>query len=407
MSLFLSKPLIELESKLDFKELSSVKLQSEHGEIKRKVEVPITDGSCFEGILYTIREFNAAAKTLNYTNGDELFTNFRLCLVGDAKEEWEIVSADKVHTIQGFQQSIHAFQRVFMTNESKANLLDYIQTVMKPKDMDVHTFTRQLQSLNRYAKEMPDDEDLPVLTEAQLKKVVFHAMPNKWQTTFVQANMQLKKCTLMEITEYMEAQRGFADNSNQSRGHKRSFDDHDETNQSNHHRKNTSHRSYHRNKRFRDSQQKSNRHSTDRTKYSNNANCPIHINSNHNWGMCFLNPDGINYRPKREGSNGRPENGKKYGQGVHNNGTHKTDHGHSMRPKTGNYRGPTHQTYFQSDSDRSVTSNSSKTNSVSSDHDSNPQQKNPGVAGRTHANGRAHGRNKNNSRGASLTGYGM
>ena len=106
-----------------------------------------------------------------------------------------IVLRDKTRTIEGFQQSIHAFKRAFMTNELKVNLLDYIQTVTKPKDMDVHTFTQRLQSLNHYAEEMPDDEALPILTEAQLKKVVFHAMPSKWQTTFVQANMQLKKCT--------------------------------------------------------------------------------------------------------------------------------------------------------------------------------------------------------------------
>jgi len=42
----------------------------------------------------------------------------------------------------------------------------------------VHTFTRQLQSLNCYAEEMPDDEALPVLTEAQLKQIVFHVMPS-------------------------------------------------------------------------------------------------------------------------------------------------------------------------------------------------------------------------------------
>ena len=66
MSLFLSKPLIELESKLDFRELTTVKLQSEHGKVKHEIEVPIAVGSCFEGILYTICEFNAATSTLNY-----------------------------------------------------------------------------------------------------------------------------------------------------------------------------------------------------------------------------------------------------------------------------------------------------------------------------------------------------
>ena len=123
--------------------------------------------------------------------------------------------------------------------------------------------------------------------------------------------------------------------------------------------------------------------------------------------MCFLNPDGINYRPKQEGLNGQPANGQNHEQEVHNHEIHKMNHGCPMCPKTGNYRNPAHQTYFQSCSKRSTTSNLNETYSVSSDHDSNPQQKNPGVARRTHANGREHGRNENNSRAALLTGYRM
>ena len=124
--------------------------------------------------------------------------------------------------------------------------------------------------------------------------------------------------------------------------------------------------------------------------------------------MCFLNPDGMNYRPRQGGLNSHPhpDNGKNRELGTHHE-NHKINHGHSTRPKTGNYRGPTHQSYFQSASDRSETSSSNETNSMSSDNNNRTQQKNPGVAGRTHANGRAHGRNENNSRGASLTGYEM
>ena len=58
-SLFYSKPLIELESSFDFSKVPKVKLHeaSAVGPAK-KMEVPITDGVVFEGVLHTIREFD-------------------------------------------------------------------------------------------------------------------------------------------------------------------------------------------------------------------------------------------------------------------------------------------------------------------------------------------------------------
>jgi len=86
--LFYSKLLIELESSFDFSNVPKIKLREANaiGPAK-KMEVPITDGIDFEGVLYTIREFNTIRTVLNYTKGEDLFINFRLCLTGTAREE--------------------------------------------------------------------------------------------------------------------------------------------------------------------------------------------------------------------------------------------------------------------------------------------------------------------------------
>jgi len=225
------KPVIELESQLDFKELVKVKIQhTDENGITRKLEVPISDGSSFKGVLYTICEFNAACITLNLTNGKALFNNFRLCLAGNAKEEWEIISNVADKTKAAFTKSIRDFKCVYTTNESKANLLEYIQSIPKPKDMDVHTFVRRLQSLNRYASEIPDDESLPVLTDAQIKIVTFRAMPSKWQEAFIQGNKQLKDCLLKDLIEYMENQKTFSDANHERQNRKHGWDDQDQHN---------------------------------------------------------------------------------------------------------------------------------------------------------------------------------
>jgi hypothetical protein len=86
------KPLVGLISTLVLSSVPKAKLQQnfEVGNLA-KIEVPKCDGTNFEGVLVTIQEFNDAASALVYETGPELFYNFRLCLFGTARDDWEIV----------------------------------------------------------------------------------------------------------------------------------------------------------------------------------------------------------------------------------------------------------------------------------------------------------------------------
>jgi hypothetical protein len=178
----------------------------------------------------TICEFDAVVTTLNYSTGDLLFTNFHLCLAGNAKEEWDNISQPMKKTVEAFKENIKAFKQVFMTSKSKANLLEYIQEITKPKDMAVHTVVRHLQTLNCYAGKMPDDKKVPIFPELQLKKITFHAMPLGWQRTFIEGSKQLKSTSLQELIEYMDTQKNFAD-AHQESGKRR----YESTQSENHH----------------------------------------------------------------------------------------------------------------------------------------------------------------------------
>ena len=94
-----------------------------------KIEVPLTDGSVLEGVLYAIHEFSTACRMLNIVIGDDLFNNFRICLVGKAKEEWELISKDQELKPTKFKTCIHEFKCGYMFSESKANLLEYLQFI--------------------------------------------------------------------------------------------------------------------------------------------------------------------------------------------------------------------------------------------------------------------------------------
>ncbi len=71
------------------------------------------------------------------TTGPELFYNFRLCLFGTARDDWEIVVENVDETVEAFEQCIATFKRTFMTNATKQNMVDYIQSIKKPHSMDV------------------------------------------------------------------------------------------------------------------------------------------------------------------------------------------------------------------------------------------------------------------------------
>ena len=130
--------------------------------------------------------------------------------MGTAREEWDLLPKDPNKTVPAFDAAIVSFKQAFMTSNTKANLIDYINTVVKPRNMAVHTFARRLQSLNRYANELPDEQNIPTLTDDQIKKAVYMAMPDRWQLALIQSGRELKDCTMNFLTEYMENQREFA-----------------------------------------------------------------------------------------------------------------------------------------------------------------------------------------------------
>ena len=404
----LRKPIIAIESPLDYEDLAKAKLQHLDNGISRKIEVPVSTGSSFESVLYTIREFDAAVATLNITSGQDLFNSFRLCLVGNAKDEWDLITKDQERTPEKFKEMLREFKLHFMTDETKANMLEYIESVSKPKDMGVHAFVRRVQLVNRYIDDMPDRHSkLSNMSDTQLKNTVFRAMPPSWQRAFIQSSRKLDDCSLEDIIEYMEQQKSFADSvEDKKKKRKRSYDD--ANNNNNYHAKKGSRHSHH--STTRSSKHKHYDSHKDHGRYSNDQPCPIHRNGTHNWGMCILNDKGNNYRSADHSA--RRSDTSSNGNGSGNDSddtttrTSNRSHGGPSRNHTkshnrgGNYRGPTHHAYFSgTDDTESVPSENSSTQS-SDDIPSTASSK----AGRTQAS-RSTGRKDGTSRGASLTGY--
>jgi hypothetical protein len=69
--------IIQLKPDFDPVDFINVSLQQTYADGRTvKGDVPTTDGTSIEEILYCIREFSGTATALNFHTGDELFGNF-------------------------------------------------------------------------------------------------------------------------------------------------------------------------------------------------------------------------------------------------------------------------------------------------------------------------------------------
>jgi hypothetical protein len=394
--------IIKLETSLVMKDLPKAKLtQAYEGGSTEKIEVSICDGSSFEGVLLTIRDFLEAATTLSFDD-EEKFLGFRKCVSGSAKEDWDNVSAGYEDQTQlSFNDYITRFKRVFMTNETKQNLIDYILQLNKPRSMEVRVFARRVRTLNCYAAELPDDNgaSVPTLTESQLKNVIFRAMPEAWQRQFLRANQHLARTTLQNLIEYMDTEKSFADVANPKQASNQERDDKKNNNGTHHKKKRSNHNDGSNSKRFRSG--------------NGNETCPIHPQGKHTWDQCFQNQYGSSFKPRGtinwQGGRGSGRGGRG-GRGQGNfNGAGRfqgrgTQNGHTGRDTTpvisnrsGGYTGPTNQAFFQNGYENYVHEH------APIGVNQTPTNYHPGVAGRTQTYGGAQGWNMGNSRGASPT----
>mmetsp|Transcript_3269 Transcript_3269/g.5018 ORF Transcript_3269/g.5018 Transcript_3269/m.5018 type:complete len:186 (-) Transcript_3269:558-1115(-) len=83
----------------------------------------------------------------------------------------------------------------------------YLCSLRKPGKMSPNTFLLKLKAANRLVKSLPGAPDTNAgFSEEQLKRQFLKAMPNSWIDKFHDANMSLKKTSLVDIKWYMDRQ---------------------------------------------------------------------------------------------------------------------------------------------------------------------------------------------------------
>jgi hypothetical protein len=166
------------------------------------------------------REFQELADELSYNTGNELFNNFRRILRGAAKDDWDSVIAPlQNRTPATFLVTLDHWKSEMILPTARQTLVDYLETLTKPRQMTVEAFVNRLKVMVRYVDDIPfPGPDPPQVQQTKLKNIIFRAMPITWQTNFLRANGDVSTSSVLQLQQFMSQEREFAEQAQNLRG---------------------------------------------------------------------------------------------------------------------------------------------------------------------------------------------
>ena len=275
------------------------------GEIRHEVHSVPCDGS--EGaasLLPHIWSFNLNISEINFENPAIKLRLFGSTLTGNAKARWLNVYNRVIQEIDDDEEDIfiraqNELIAQYCDEDARDAQLQYVRTVKKPgKSMSVRDFQMNLENCNTIASWMPGES--PILTEDELRRVFVHAMPEVWQTTFLNAGRTVANTTMLDCVAYFGRVETAANkiselNSQRQRTESHSRRARDDAEQDEHKSKRQRHkgRSFrHRGRSPPKSKNNNSTHNNNNHKATEAAKpedpCPIHkyLTNNHTWGDC-------------------------------------------------------------------------------------------------------------------------
>jgi hypothetical protein len=294
----LRAPIILYKSELMHSVLGTVKLRQnfDDGTYKEK-KCPIFTGEHgIEALLYVEERFRKlATRVLLWTTGPELFDGFEEVLLDTALSNWEdIIStiADVDKTPARFEQAIQTMYRKYVGAEARDIQFEYFKSLMKPLKASTLDHSSRMLTLARYGNRLPGTE--PVLTDDQVKKIIFQSYPLLWQQQYVRSGQRVSNSTLSEIVEFMSNEKLFADTQNATRAFekKKPFQTNKEDSGGSFKKRKYSSgkKPYVHNKKPKEY------HGTPGGSLKPDSECPIH--GGHPWMKCFDNPNGDSFKPR-------------------------------------------------------------------------------------------------------------
>ena len=154
-------------------------------------------------------------------------------------------------------------------------------------------FLDQLKHINMLIAQFPTATEADIFSFIDIKKLFYHAMPNRWRTNFINSGQKVHQSSLDDLRTYMMKQESQTDthckkviDSNKKNQNKKPF--------------NKNHKGYKHKRRYNSLNHKNGETKDHKNskKLTNDDNYPIH-GASHKWGQCHQNQYDDNFRLKQ------------------------------------------------------------------------------------------------------------
>jgi hypothetical protein len=157
-----------------------------------------------EYLLRKIHQFEKDAKKLGWTSGPKKFDIFELLLEGALQDRWEgNTSTVTTKTIDTFKESIERLVKVKTQRDYAFEIQkEHLRQFKKRLSITVIDFAKCLEDLNMYSKQLPGAGTGTILTDDELKRILYNAMPMSWKNEFRKSE-DLSKFTFATLRDKM------------------------------------------------------------------------------------------------------------------------------------------------------------------------------------------------------------
>ena len=196
---------IDMSKVATIKHEIKMKIMDSAGDVseeKIRVSIPKYNDTENEILLMTCKEMLNVVSTYELfknEKGERVFDRFRQNLGGAALDAWDDAVTGVSKTEHYFKEAINELVEEIMGDEAYEEQYEYMTETMKPKDLDVASWTRQLRKMNSYLPFLKKGAK-PIEEPEFVKKIHTKRIPASWKTQYKLAGGH--KCT--SITNSMK-----------------------------------------------------------------------------------------------------------------------------------------------------------------------------------------------------------
>jgi hypothetical protein len=189
---------------VDHQEFKRIDPNDNNASTKIKLNCIGSNGNV-EDLLLTVHQFKKAVPKMAGTTGPKKFDNFALLLEGNILDQWDRIVGVLNHTNDNFNTCINNLIKYKVPKDDAFFIQkEHLQQARKTRNISVSDFSERLEDINMISVWLPGrDVDDEVLSDNELTRILFRAMPKAWKDEFRKSNYSLANETFASLREKM------------------------------------------------------------------------------------------------------------------------------------------------------------------------------------------------------------